>query len=183
MSKSNPTEKKDAVRAVDGNLINQNPDSIDTKYIQDSPKKQHNAFKIVKGKGVIFTQSVKNTLKQEFGCRFSDCYRLFIGPIAKKGEVQSFLDKSGIEVKLIDIFADLEKGQKVDGLQTRLSILDEEIYTLFKEFIVQAHHYDHTRPYHDFEVEPSPYEPDKPKDDLRFRIENCLYDSAVKKES
>lgn len=182
MSKSNPTEKKDAVRAMDGNLINQNPDSIDTKYIQDSPKKQHNAFKIVKGKGVIFTQSVKNTLKQQFECRFNDCYRLFIGPIAKKGEVQSFLDKSGIEVKLIDIFADLEKGQKIEGLQTRLSILDEEIHALFKEFIVQAHHYDRTRSYQDFEVEPSPHEPAKPNDDLRFRIENCLYDSAVKRK-
>jgi hypothetical protein len=183
MSKSNPTDKKDVVRAMDGNLINQNPDSIDTKYIQDNPKKQYNAFKIVKEKGVIFTQSVKNTLKQQFGCRFSDCYRLFVGPIAKKGEVQSFLDKSGIEVKLIDIFADLEKGQKIDGLQTRLSILDEEIHTLFKEFIVQAHHYDRTRSYQDFEVEPIPHEPAKANDDFRFRIENCLYDSAVKRKN
>lgn len=137
----------------------------------------------MKGKGVIFTQSVKNTLKQQCGCRFSDCYRLFIGPIAKKGEVQSFLDKSGIEVKLIDIFADLEKGQKIEGLQTRLSILDEETHALFKEFIIQSHQYDRTRPYQDFEVEPSPHDPAKPNDDLRFRIENCLYDSAVKRKN
>ncbi|WP_050784552.1 AAA family ATPase [Parachlamydia acanthamoebae] len=183
MPKSNPIDKKDAVRAMDGNLINQNPDSIDTKYIQDSPKIQPNAFKIVKGKGVIFTQSVKNTIKQQFGCRFSDCYKLFIGPIARKAEVQSFLDKSGIEVKLIDIFANLEKGQKIEGLQTRLSILDEEIHTLFNEFIVQAHHYDRTRAYQDFEVEPSPHEPAKPNDDLRFCIENRLYDSAVKRKN
>lgn len=159
MSKSNPNDKKDAVRAMDGNLKDQNSDSTSTQYTQAVPKKQHNAFKIIKGKGVVLTQSIKNKLKQQFECRYSDSYKAFIGPIGKKSEVQAFLSKSTLKVELIDIFADFSKSQKIEGLQTRLGILDEEIYTLFREFIVQAYQHDPKRSYHDFKVEPNPLIP------------------------
>src|ERR1700733_8887620 len=101
MSKSKPSEKKDAVRAMDDILIDQKADPNNVKSIEDSPKIQHNAFKIRTAKGVVLSQSVKNTLKQLHECRFSDCYRAFIAPIAKKREVQEFLNKLMIEAELI----------------------------------------------------------------------------------
>jgi AAA domain len=180
---SQPPEKKDAVRAMDSNLTDQKTDIITKNSIPDRPKTQHNAFKIVAAKGVVLTQSAKNTLKQLHGCRFNDCYRTFIGPIAKKDKVQIFLNKLAIEAELIDVFADFGKNKKVAGLETRLSILDQEIYTSFKEFIIQAHQYDSKRLYHDFELEPLPYDKDKPNDNIRFRIEYDLYEQSVKRKS
>lgn len=183
MSKSKPSEKKDAVRTMDGILIDQKAEPNNVKSIEDHPKIQHNAFKIITARGVVLTKSIKSTLKQLHECRFSDCYRAFIGPIVKKSEVQVFLNKFAIEAELIDVFADLEKSRKIDGLETRLSILDQEIYKTFNDFVIKTHQYDPQRPYHDFEVEPLPYDPDKPNDDIRFRIEQDLYEQSVKRKS
>lgn len=180
---SQPPEKKDAVRAMDGNLKDQETNSINTNSISDCPKKQHNAFKIMTAKGVVLTQSAKNTLKQLHECRFSDCYKAFIGPIARKSEVQAFLNKLAIDAELIDIFADLEKSQKVNGLETCLSILDQEIHKSFEAFITQAHQYDPKRLYHDFEEKPLPCDENKPGDDIRFQTEYELYERSVKRKS
>lgn len=139
ISESQPLEKKDAVLAMDGILTDQKTDIINENSIPDHPKTQYNAFRIVTAKGVVFTQSAKNTLKQIHGCRFNDCYRAFIGPITKKDEIRIFLNKLAIEAELVDIFADFGKSKKIDGLETRLSILQQEIHTSFKEFIIQAH--------------------------------------------
>lgn len=179
MSKSKPLEKKDAVRAMDGNLADQKTDLVSTDYTLEAFKTQYNAFKIVIAKGVVFTKSIKDTLKQEHGCRFSDCYEAFISPIAKKNEVQAFLSKFGIKAKLVDVFADLEKNRKIDGLEARLSILDREIHTLFNEFITRTHEYDPRRSYHDFEVEPPPYDENQPNDDIRFRLESDFYETFL----
>ena len=168
---------------MDGNLTDQKTDATNTNSTLDCPKRQHNAFKIMTEKGVVLSQSTKKTLKQLYECRFSDCYRAFIGPIAKKNEVQAFLNKYGIEAELIEILADLEKSRKIDGLETRLSILDQEIHKTFKEFITQAHQDDSKRLYHDFEEEPLPYDENKPNDDIRFRIEYDLYEQSIKRKS
>lgn len=183
MLEQHDISKKDAVRAMDGNLKDQKTDATNTNSTLECPKTQHNAFKIMTAKGVVLTRSTINTLKQLYECRFNDCYRAFIGPIAKKNEVLDFLSKFAIEADLIEIFADLEKSQKINGMETRLSILDQEIHKLFKEFITQAHQYDSKRPYHDFEVEPLPYDENKPNDDIRFRIEQDLYEQSVKRKS
>lgn len=183
MSKSKPSEKKDAVRAMDDILIDQKSDPNNVKSIEERPKIQHNAFKIKTAKGVVLTKSAKSTLKDLHECRFNDCYKAFIGPITKKNEVQDFLKKLAIEAELIDVFADFGKSKKIEGLQTRLSIIEQEIYESFKKFVIQAHQYDSKRSYHDFEVEPLPYDEDKPNDDIRFRIEYDLYEQSVKRKS
>lgn len=142
---SQPPEKKDAVPTLDGILTDQETTSINKNSTPKHTKIQHNAFKILNAKGVVFTHSLKNALKQLHECRFNDCYRAFICPIEKKDEVQSFLSKCRVEAELVDIFSDLEKSPKVEGLEMRLSIIDQEIHKSFNELITQAHQYDPTR--------------------------------------
>lgn len=49
---------------MDGIFIDQKADPNNVKSIEDHPKIQHNAFKIMTAKGVVLTQSIKSTLKQ-----------------------------------------------------------------------------------------------------------------------
>jgi len=174
---SHPQEKKDAVRPMDGK--DQKTNSTKEESILNSTKTQYNAFKIVKAKGVIFTQSTKNALKQIFGCRFNYCYDAYVGPIAKKNDVQEFLNQLKIDATLSDVCFDFEKNQKIDGLETRLNIIEQNIQKLFEEFIVLAERYDPTRSYHDFQTEPASHNPNQSNDDIRFQVEWDLYQRFI----
>jgi KaiC/GvpD/RAD55 family RecA-like ATPase len=117
-------------------------------------KIQKNAFKIALGKGMLLTDSVKNTIK-EMGCVYSDLYRAYVCPMDKRLSVAKVFEDWGIKTEFPEIIdPDIHEPQSLRGLKTRLSILEKEAFEEDRCLLMEIEAYDKNLSIFDFEEPP-----------------------------
>lgn len=115
-----------------------------------------NAFKIIFGKGVKLTTSVKKELNDTIGCRFdSVIHKSYVCPLETRNTVTAFLNESKIEASYVDVFdINKEKGKKIISLENRIEILQKKTHEEDMRLLSEIAQYDSKRSAYDFEEPP-----------------------------
>jgi putative DNA primase/helicase len=143
------------------------------------------AFKIIFGRGVKLTTSVKKALNDTIGCHFDSFHRAYVCPIETRNSVTDFLNESKIEASFVDVL-DINKGKdrKIIGLENRIEILQKKTHEEDMRLLSEIAQYDSKRSVYDFEEPPIfenlPEEESEERKKIRFSIEMDLHKRYVK---
>lgn len=146
---------------------------------------KNTAFKIIFGRGVKLTTSVKKALNDTIGCHFDSFHRAYVCPIETRNTVNDFLNESKIEASFVDVF-DINKGKdrKIIGLENRIEILQKKTHEEDMRLLSEIAQYDSKRSVYDFEAPPVfenlPEDEPEERRKIRFGIEMDFHKRYVK---
>ncbi|ADI39324.1 phage/plasmid primase (plasmid) [Waddlia chondrophila WSU 86-1044] len=167
----------------DIDMNNNNLKTEDNQEAKEEISLEKNAFKIKsKGKSKLkFTPSIKKELKDVIGCQYVDILSAYVCPLGSKTEVSNLLEKNKINADLVEFHNPLpKKSKKINGMETRLHILEKEVHKEDMELLVEAHKMKDEEGRHksiqDFKDPPKEPGKDEKSGDLRYRIELDLHE-------
>lgn len=148
---------------------------------KDNATAKKSGFKTKLGKGVKLSQTFKNDLTRNFGCRYDALiHKSYICPIEKKSDVQKFYEINRIDAEFIDItdfFPD--KNKNINSLENRIEFLQKDLHENEIQLLVDVEKYDKTRSIYDFESSPKRGN-FLDNDDIRFKKEINFHERYLK---
>lgn len=173
----------------DIDMNNNNLKTEDNQGAKEEIRLEKNAFKIKsKSKSKLkFTPSIKKELKDVIGCQYVDILSAYVCPLGSKTEVSNLLEKNKINADLVEFHNPLpKKSKKINGMETRLHILEKEVHQEDMELLVEAHKMKDEegrhKSIHDFKEPPKEPEKDEKSGGLRYRLEMDIHERVKANE-